>query len=138
LGIRGNERGRRRLGRYARRDVGWWGRNGRGTREVPRNACRAVGFVVDVVTPFAGLLDVRTESGRRPLSERNHGRDEQLHQAEQCERHNGRSRSLAERSGGSISPVTGEFHQMTGSTYGQNTGYSSLALTTRRRLARVG
>jgi hypothetical protein len=73
---------------------------------------------MDVVTPFRRLLDVRTQSRRRTraLGKRNHGRDEQLHQAEHRERHDRRKRSLADWSNGSIRPAGGQFHQMTGST----------------------
>ena len=89
LGVRSNPECQRHPRGGKRRDggrrLGDWRRAG----QMPSRAGRAVRFVVDVVA-FGRPLDVRAKSRRRTrLGERDHDRDEQLHQPEQDKRHDG-------------------------------------------------
>ena len=129
LDIRRDEpRGRRRrhepdsnLGRGRRQ----WRRPG----QVPGDARRAVRLVVNVVASLTRLLDMRTQSGRRArLGKGNHGRDEQLDQAEQCKRDNCRPRSRADRPRRFLCSVNGRGHFSSTTTYGENTTGTSEVL----------
>jgi hypothetical protein len=80
------------------------------------------------VMAFRRLLDMRAQLGRRtPLDKRNDGRDEQLNQPDH-ECHDGRARSRAGQSSGSVWLAIGRFHRFRRSTYDQNTGSTSVLL----------
>ena len=109
LGVGWQKKGGRTLRYEPRHDPGRRRRYRRGAGQMPRNTRRAVRLVVNVVSSLARLLDVRAEPGRRSsFDKRNRRRNEQLHQPEQRERHNGRPGS--ERSSGSFGSVDGRFH----------------------------
>ena len=109
LGVRDEKKRGGRLRDEPRRNFGRRCRNRCGTCEVSRNARRAVRLVVDVVPSLARLLDVCAKPGRRArFGKRNDCRNEELHQAKQRERRNGRPGS--ERPSSSLSLVGGRFH----------------------------